>query len=696
MNKTPKVKYTNALIRESSPYLLQHAHNPVNWYPWNEQALTLARTADKPILLSIGYAACHWCHVMAHESFEDEETAALMNEHFICIKVDREERPDIDQVYMTFVQMSSGGGGWPLNVFLTPDQQPFFGGTYFPPTDRFNLPSWRKVLVEVSRFYRQDKAQLQQSIGLLEQVFGRNAAPGTLIREFDSSIFRQAVEKISILYDPQFGGFGSAPKFPAVQVMDFLLRHYHRSGDTRQLNMVTHSLRQMASGGIYDHLGGGFARYSVDSRWLIPHFEKMLYDNAQLAGLYLETFLVTSDPFFLKITRETLDFVAKELRSKDGSFYSSLDADSEGIEGKYYLWDHVEVESLLAEKYPVFADYYDISYRGNHEGKNILHIQSDLAGTATRFNIAETRAAQILNDCRVKLFQARSRRISPALDYKIITSWNALMLSAYAKAYQVLQDEKYRQIIIDNINFLHTRLFKNRQLLHTYSKGLAKHPGFLDDYALLINALWDAYEALFDMNYLEWAKELLDYVNEHFWDEHAAGYFYTSDVHSALIQRMKDEHDQSLPSATAIMLLNNLRFHTLSGQTHLWQRSERVLRACAHDMAINPYAYGSYLIALDFFLHKPEEIIMALPDRASAQPFNRIIFNFFQPGKVVFQLTPGQHSPLFSSDLFKNKIPLDGKPTVYICHNNTCSSPVCTAEELKQLLLSGREVFLKQ
>jgi uncharacterized protein YyaL (SSP411 family) len=690
MNKIPKAKYTNALIHESSPYLLQHAHNPVNWYPWNEQALTLARTADKPILLSIGYAACHWCHVMAHESFEDEQTAALMNGHFICIKVDREERPDIDQVYMTFVQMSSGGGGWPLNVFLTPAQQPFFGGTYFPPTDRFNLPSWRKVLVEVSRFYRQDKARLQQSIGLIEQAFVRNTTPDTLVREIDSSIFTQAVEKIATLYDPQYGGFGSAPKFPAVQVMDFLLRHYHRSGDTRQLNMVTHSLRQMACGGIYDHLGGGFARYSVDSSWLVPHFEKMLYDNAQLAGLYLETFLETSDPFFLKITGETLDFVSRELRSEDGGFYSSLDADSEGIEGKYYLWDRAEVKSLLAENYPVFADYYDISSGGNYEGKNILHIQTDLTSTASRFNISEARAAQVLNDCRLKLFQARSRRNSPALDYKIITSWNALMLSAYAKSYQVLQDEKYRQIIIDNINFLHTQLFKNGQLLHTYSKGLAKHPGFLDDYALLINALWDAYEALFDINYLEWAKELLDYVHAHFWDENAAGYFYTSAEHAALIQRMKDEHDQSWPSATAMMLLNNLRFYALSGHPHLWQRSEQVLRVCAHDMAINPYAYSSYLIALDFFLHKPKEIIIALPDQEPAQQFYQTIFNYFEPNKVVFQLTPDQHSSLFSTALFKDKYPLDGKATIYFCHNNICSKPVCTVEELKQTLLGDR------
>ena len=679
-------RYTNALINESSPYLLQHAHNPVNWYPWGEQAFEIARTKNKPILLSIGYAACHWCHVMAHESFEDEQIAAYMNEHFICIKVDREERPDIDRIYMAYVQISTGSGGWPLNVFLTPDQEPFFGGTYFPPADGFNLPSWLKVLTGVTHFYHHDKVNLQNYLSQVHNAFQQNKISRNGRSQIDPFILTKAAQELSTSYDPVNGGFGSAPKFPAVQVMSFLLHEYKRTGNDYYLKMVTHSLRQMARGGIYDQLAGGFARYAVDNHWLVPHFEKMLYDNAQLSTLYLETYLVTHDDFFLTIARETLEFVRTELYREHGGFYSSLDADSEGVEGKFYLWTRDEVDSLLGNMSPVIAHYFDITAEGNFAGQNILHVHNDLASTAARFKLTESRTLQILNDGRYILLQARSQRIRPALDYKIVTSWNALMLSAFAQAYQILRDEKYKQIVIDTIQFIRKELYKDGRLQRTYGKGQAKYCGFLEDYALLIKALWDAYEAIFDIQYLEWAKELLDYSNVHFWDEQHACYFYTSDEQSKLYQRLKDDHDDSLPSGAAIMILNNLRFYSLTDQSYLQQRSEQILQMHYHSLSENPYTYCSYLLALDYFLNKPKEIVLALPDQTPATQFYQAIFSSFQPNKVVFQLSPGQISSLLKSALFQGKHPVAGKLTAYVCHNFNCSHPVHTVQDLKSLL----------
>jgi len=687
MNQKSEPKYTNNLIDETSPYLLQHAHNPVNWYPWTEVALNLAKSQDKPILLSIGYAACHWCHVMAHESFEDEETAVLMNEYFVCIKVDREERPDLDQIYMTFVQMTTGSGGWPLTVFLTPDHLPFYGGTYFPPEDRFGRPSWKKILQRIHEYYQQDQAHLQQNINLIRDALGQSTFRMKDVQDLDFTLIQEAAKKLSDLYDPLHGGLGHAPKFPAVQGLSFFLREYKRSGNKHYLEMVTRSLRTMARGGIYDQLAGGFARYSVDDRWLVPHFEKMLYDNAQLVTLYLDTFLITRDDFFINVVRDTLDFVYEELRSEQGGFYSSLDADSEGVEGKYYLWNKQEIDHILGDKSPVFCEYYEVTARGNFEGKNILHVQTNLEALAGRFDLSVEETEKLLSNCRQLLKNTRRKRIRPVRDEKILTSWNALMVSAYASAYQVLREDRYRQIIVDNINFIRNNLFKDGGILRVYSKGQAKYKGYLDDHAFLIKALFDAYEALFDIRYLEWAKELLDYVNLHFWDEQSSSYFYTSDEQSGLILRMKDEYDQSIPSGTGIMILNNLRFYSVMEDSGLWQRSENVLRTFGREMRENPLAYGSYLLALDFYLTKPKEIVLVLPDRILPEHFYKKIFNIFLPNKIVLQLFPGHHSPLLKASLFQGKQAINKRTTVYVCHNFSCSEPVLIAEDLERLLI---------
>ncbi len=439
---------SNHLANETSPYLLQHADNPVDWYPWGEEALSRANSEDKPILLSIGYAACHWCHVMEHESFEDPETARLMNELFICIKVDREERPDIDQIYMKFVQMTTGSGGWPLNVFLTPDQEPYYGGTYFPPDERYGRPSWTRALQSASNFYRKNKQKLKENIDIIKEEFKKSHEEGSLSDIPNSDIMQSGARQLAGLYDSRFGGIGQAPKFPAVYPLSFFLRHFKNTGNKDYLDMVTHTLESMAKGGIYDQVGGGFARYSVDEKWLVPHFEKMLYDNAQLVPLYLDAFMLSGNEYFKQIAIGTLTFIMRELLSPEGGFYSSLDADSEGVEGKFYVWGKPEIDDLLgAKKSEVFCDYYDVTENGNFEHKNILHIQTDIQSSAKRFNLSTDEIKKILEESRKILLEARSKRVRPGLDDKILTSWNGLMLSAFARMYQVDRDEVYKKVI---------------------------------------------------------------------------------------------------------------------------------------------------------------------------------------------------------------------------------------------------------
>jgi uncharacterized protein YyaL (SSP411 family) len=685
---SPSVQqYSNHLANETSPYLLQHANNPVNWYPWGEAALNRAKSEDKPILVSIGYSACHWCHVMAHESFEDPETARIMNELFICIKVDREERPDIDQIYMKFVQLTTGSGGWPLNVFLTPDQEPFYGGTYFPPDDRYGRNSWRKVLNSASHFYHTNKKQLKENLDIVKKEFQKSQDEGKLSDIPDKTIIKDGVQKLATLYEPTYGGLGQAPKFPAVYPLSLFLRYYKDSGDINYLNMVTHSLRQMANGGIYDQIGGGFARYSVDAKWLVPHFEKMLYDNAQLIPLYLDTYLVSGDNYFLEVVKKTLTFVTRELLSPEGGFYSSLDADSEGIEGKYYVWEKSEIDKLLEKQNSeIFCDFYDVTANGNFEHKNILHIQTDIQTSAKRFNLSVDQIEDILHESLETLLAERNKRIRPGLDDKILTSWNGLMLSAYARAYQVVRDESYKDVIEKNISFLKNKLYINNQLMRTYNKGKAKYPAYLEDHAFLIQGLLDAYEAVFDTKYLEWAHELLIYTNEKFWDKDHFGYFYTSSDQENLIERLKDEHDQSIPSGTSIMMINNLRFYSLTENSEFIIRAEEILKKYASRMRGNSYGYASYLLGTDFYLKKPKEIVLIIPDKEKAAEFYDTVFNIYLPNKVVISMNVKQSSSALSASLLAGKTPLEGKITAYVCQNFACSPPVTNVMDLKKLL----------
>ena len=685
-------KHTNRLINETSPYLLQHAHNPVDWFPWSDEALELAQKENKPIFLSIGYSSCHWCHVMEHESFENEEIAKIMNENFVCIKVDREERPDIDQVYMQYVQMATGSGGWPMSVFMTPDQKPFFGGTYFPPDDRYGRQGFKKLLLSMSNFYHNEKKELQRNLDKVDSVFIADREDKQKAAEENEMPTRQdwdsALKQLADYYEPVYGGIGRAPKFPAVTIFSLFLREYRNSGQQQYLNMVEHTLRNMANGGIYDQAGGGFSRYSVDEKWLVPHFEKMLYDNGQLVQLYLDTYLVTGKEYYMNIAEETLEFTLREMTSDEGGFYSSLDADSEGEEGKFYVWDKKEIDALLGEENAeIFNAFFGVTHSGNFEGKNILHVVTTLEQLAKNFTRPLEEIKTIINSGREKLLAEREKRVRPGLDDKVISSWNGLMLSAFSRAYQITQKEKYKNIIVENVSFIKEKLMVNGKLMRTYKDGKSKYDAFIEDYAILTNALLDAYEAVFDPDYIALAIQLNDYANTHFWDKENGGYFTASDQQEKLIKRMKDASDNSLPAGGGIMLMNNLRLFSYTEKAAYYQTSESILKKYGVEFTINPYGYGSYLAALDMYLEKPKEILIARKIDQNIDDYLQLLFGTYQPNKVVMVLVESDDYSALTASLVGGKKAIDGKVTSYVCQNFTCSLPVFSVAELKALLV---------
>ncbi|MCB0281155.1 MAG: thioredoxin domain-containing protein [Calditrichaeota bacterium] len=681
-------EFTNRLINETSPYLLQHAHNPVDWYPWGSEAFEKARKEDKPVFLSIGYSSCHWCHVMEEESFENQEVAELMNENFICIKVDREERPDIDQLYMQYVQMTTGSGGWPMSVFLTPDQKPFFGGTYFPPDDRYGRPGFKRVLQALAVHYHTEKDKLKNSISQVDEAFNKIAQIKSNDAQLpDRNDFDSAIESLTGYYEPLYGGIGNAPKFPAVQVFNLFIRAYKNTAEPNLLNMVTHTLQNMADGGIYDQLGGGFARYSVDEKWLVPHFEKMLYDNGQLVQLYLDAYLVTGQNYFLQIAEETLEFIQREMTSDQGGFFSSLDADSEGEEGRFYVWTRDEIISILGESdAKLFNTFYGVTASGNFEGKTILFKAQSFEDVSQEFDLPADQVERILEQCRKKLHDYRSKRVRPGLDDKIITSWNALMLSAFARAYQITGNPSYREVIKKNVTFILDKLFTDGILQRTFKDGQSKYDAFIEDYAFLINALLDSYEAVFDPGYVKKAVELADYANKHFLDESRTTYFTTSNLQQQLVYRLKDAHDSSIPSGTGLMILNNLRLFSITENQSYFDIAENILKNHSQEMIANPYGYASYLNALDFYLDKPKEILIARDADQNAKDFMDCVFNNYLPNKVVIQITDGTDKSAFTASLIAGKEPVKGKITAYVCHDFKCSLPVFTPADLEALL----------
>ncbi len=685
-------KHTNRLAQETSPYLLQHANNPVDWYAWGEEALARARAEDRPILLSIGYSACHWCHVMERESFEDERIAQLMNEHFVNIKVDREERPDLDQVYMNAVQMMTGHGGWPMTVFLTPDLVPFYGGTYFPPTDRHNLPGFPRVLAAVAEAYRQDPEGVAQTAASVLNELRRMTTASESSTTPSTATLDLAHGSIARTYDRRFGGFGSAPKFPAPAALEFLLRTHLRNGDEAALEMCTETCRRMAAGGIYDQLGGGFHRYSTDARWLVPHFEKMLYDNAQLARLYLHAYQATGEELFRRVTVETLDYVAREMTDAGGGFYSTQDADSEGIEGKFFVWTVAEVVELLGrDDAAKFCAYYGVTEEGNFEDANILHVPRPIEVVARELGLSVEELTDACERGRRVLFDAREQRIKPARDEKAIAAWNGLMLTAFAEAAAVFARTDYREIAERNADFLLARLRRDDALLHVFKDGHAKQQGFLDDYACAAQGMLALYEATGTLRWLEAALELTEEMMREFWDEEEGGFFYTARSGEQLIVRQKDFFDNATPSGNSVAAELLLRFAVLTERQDYQRKAVNIFRLMHDNMTRFPSAFGYLLGALDFYLSTPLEIVLInAREDADADALAAEVWRRYLPHKVVAPKAEADEAAARLVPLLRERPALGGRATAYVCEHYTCRQPVTTPEELAAQLDARR------
>jgi uncharacterized protein len=682
-------QHTNRLIHETSPYLLQHAHNPVDWYPWGDEAFQKAKSENRPILLSIGYSACHWCHVMERESFEDEKIAALMNELFVSIKVDREERPDLDEIYMNAVQMLTGRGGWPMTVFLTPEGKPFYGGTYFPPEDRQGMPGFQRILVGVAQAYRERPQDVEKSVGQILTALERMSQSSESQRNFSPDIIRETAEQIVRAYDSEHGGLGRAPKFPNAGVYELFLRHYQHSKNQAFLDRVTHTLTKMADGGIYDHLGGGFHRYSVDEKWLVPHFEKMLYDNAQLVRIYAQVYCLTGNPHFKRVTEETADYLLREMLHSEGGFYSTQDADSEGEEGKFFVWTPDEISRIIGDEAgEIFCRIYDVTEYGNFEEKNILHPILTLDQASKLFRLEIGTIEGLIAEAKRKLFEVREKRIKPFRDEKIVLSWNGLMLSGLAEAIKISPQPRYIEAVNRTVDFIITKMFRDGHLLHVHKDGVAKHLGYLDDYAFVAVGLLDLYETTFDRANLARAVQLAQTMLDEFWDDTNGSFFYTGKSHERLISRAKPAFDGSVPSGNAMATQFLLRLYHLTGTEDYLKRVEKVLHSYYDAMESQPFGFAHMLCALDLYLNKPKEIVVVgkRDDPATAELIKEI-HSLYLPNKTLQLADPGE--PLEKiSPLLEGKRQVDDKPTVYVCHNFTCSQPVTNREALRPLLES--------
>ncbi|HYN25977.1 MAG TPA: thioredoxin domain-containing protein [Pyrinomonadaceae bacterium] len=677
-------KHTNRLINETSPYLLQHAHNPVNWYPWGEDAFTAARGENKPILLSIGYSSCHWCHVMEHESFENEEIARLMNENFVSIKVDREERPDLDQIYMNAVQMMTHHGGWPMTVFLTSEGVPFYGGTYFPPEDRYNMPGFPRVLISMAEAYRERPEDIEQTgasiLAELTRLSLASESNEPLTRELLDHAFKGIVKS----YDPVNGGFGAAPKFPPAMTVEFLLRVYHRTGSQEALDIVAHTCRKMADGGIYDHLGGGFHRYSTDARWLVPHFEKMLYDNALLSRVYLHYYQLTHDESARRIAEGILDYVVREMTDANGGFYSTQDADSEGEEGKFFVWSPDEIASVLdKEDAALFSAYYDVTEAGNFEGKNILSVTRPLEDVATKLKVTPEQLQQSLERSRRKLFELRENRVKPDRDEKILTAWNGMMLASFAEAAAILDREDYLEIARRNARFVLDNLRRDDLLLRTYKDATAKLNAYLEDYAFLSDGLLSLYEATGELEWFEATLSITNKMIDEFWDDQDGGFFYTGRSHESLIIRSKDYFDNATPSGNSVGTEVMLRLAALTDNNDYRRRAVTILRLIADPLRRYPSGFGRTLCALDFYLGTPKEIaIIGGHDLPQTRLLRNAVWQPYAPNKVVAQAAPGDSRSSELIPLLRDRGLVNNSPTAYVCEHFTCSEPVTDPEKL--------------
>ena len=676
-------KFQNRLISETSPYLLQHAHNPVDWYPWGDEALEKAKNEDKPILVSIGYSACHWCHVMERESFENEATADFMNKHFVNIKIDREERPDLDHIYMDAVQALTGSGGWPLNVFLTPGGKPFYGGTYFPPKRAFNRGSWMEVLESLVKLFKERRKEVEdQAEKMVDHMVQSNSFGIGHIPGGENELGRKAADEIALNLlnsaDKVWGGFGKAPKFPQTMSIQYLLRYHHFTGHQESLNQALLSLDKMIEGGIYDQLAGGFARYSTDAEWLAPHFEKMLYDNALLISVISEAYQSTKKNRYKEVIAETIDFIKNELTHEKGGFYAALDADSEGVEGKYYVWDYKEVQKLLGDDAHIFSAFYNITPAGNWEHTNILRVLSTEEDFTKDNNISQEELSEILSRGKDILNQERGKRVKPGLDDKIILGWNALMNTACSKAFQATGEETYKDLAIKNMEFIWSNLHsEGATFYHTWKDDQVKYPAFLDDYAFLVEALLSLYQVTADLQWLQKARQVNEHVLQHFSEEHGCYFYYTHRGQQDIILRKKEMYDGATPSGNATMASNLLQLSIYFDIPELKQRSLSMIEGFSKAIISYPTSFGAWACVLQQWIFQPLEIAILGPEYQTAL---ETVLKAYLPHKIIMaaEQETGEY-PLLEGKK------AEGEIIFYLCQNFSCLRPVYTVAELLYL-----------
>lgn len=672
----------NHLATETSPYLLQHVNNPVDWYGWTDVALKKAKDENKPIFLSIGYSACHWCHVMAHESFENDDVAKFMNDNFVNIKVDREERPDIDDIYQKVCQIATGQGGWPLSIFLTPDQKPFYAGTYFPVLDSYGRPGFGSICRQLSQAWTEKPKDIEKSAEKFLDTL-QKAETITVPSKLERVMLDEAALNLFQLGDSTYGGFGSAPKFPNAANVSFLFHYAKLSGHSKFAEFGLKTLKKMANGGIFDQIGGGFHRYSTDAKWLVPHFEKMLYDNALIPVNYAEAYQITKDPFYLEVMEKTLDFVLREMTSPEGGFYSAYDADSEGVEGKFYVWKKSEIKKILGDDADVFCLFFDVTDGGNWEGNNILCNNLNLSNVAFNFGITEDKVRDILKSGSEKLLDVRSTRVAPGLDDKVLVSWNALMITAFAKGYRATNNSTYLDAAKNCISFIENNLFENGKLLRTYKNKTAKIDGYLEDYSYFVNALLDVFEIEPDAKYLELALELGTHLIDHFWDSKNNSFFMTSDDHEKLIIRPKSNYDLSLPSGNSVSSFAMLRLYHLSQEQKYLEITTKILESQAQMAAENPFGFGYLLNTLAIYLEKPLEITVLNTENPDV--CNSVLTEYLPNSFRVAVNDSSQLEKLSKYPFFAGKT-FESKTTVFVCKDFSCSLPLHTVDEIDSAL----------
>ena len=673
----------NKLGNETSPYLLQHAKNPVHWHAWNEEALGRAKKENKPIFLSVGYSSCHWCHVMAHESFEDNEIAKIMNENFVNIKVDREERPDLDDIYQKVCQMSTGQGGWPLSVFLTPKQRPFYVGTYFPAIDSYGRPGFGSLCRQLTQSWKEKPQDIEkaadnfmQNLDKLQQFTGPS--------EIDKSILDEAAINLLQIADTTYGGFGQAPKFPNASNLSFMFRYSKLSGISKFEKFALLTLKKMAKGGIFDQIGGGFHRYSTDARWLVPHFEKMLYDNALLPIVYSEAYQISKDPFFKSVVERTLDYIIREMTSSNGTFFSAQDADTNGEEGKTFVWKKREIEKILGEDSEIFCIYYDVTDGGNFEGNTILANNINASSLGFKFGKSESEIQNIISKCSEKLLDVRNKREQPGKDDKIITSWNGLMISAFLSGYRITDNSKYLDISKKSLDFFESNFEKNHILHRTFKNGEPKLNGYLDDYAYMANASIDMFENTSDPKYLLFAIHIADYLITHFWDESNHGFFFTSDNHEKLIIRPKNNYDLSMPSGNSVAAHVLLRLHYITQNKQFLEITKKIIESKATNAAENPFAFGYLLNVLYLYYQKPTEITI-INDK-NFDLVSSMRKKFLPESIMVLVSNPNNLNALSKYAFFSGKEFQDDKTSVFVCKNFSCSLPLSDLSEIEKEL----------